>query len=147
MIKIPARYLARIAVIYVRQSTQHQVDHNEGSRRFQLEQRTLARRFGWRPDMILVISKDLGLSGMRADRPGYLEMLALIRGGQVGAIFISDTSRAGREERAWFDLLELLVEHDVLLFKNGVLTDPHDESQAFVTKIEAVIARRENQIR
>jgi DNA invertase Pin-like site-specific DNA recombinase len=146
MFKIAARYLARLALPYIRQSTEQQVRRNEGSRQYQEEQRELARRLGWRPDMIRVIS-DLGLSGMRADRPGYLEMLALIRAGLVGAIFISDTSRAGREERAWFDLLDLLIEHDVLLFKNGVPTDPHDESQAFVTKIEAVIVRRENQMR
>ena len=56
-------------------------------------------------------------------------------------------SRAGREEVAWFELLALLVKHDVLLVKNGVVTDPQDESQAFVTKIEAVIVARENQMR
>jgi DNA invertase Pin-like site-specific DNA recombinase len=87
------------------------------------------------------------MSGMRADRPGYLELLEFIRTGQVGALFISDVSRAGREERAWFDLLALLIEHDVLLIKNGVVTDPQDEAQAFVTKIEAVIVARENQLR
>ena len=124
-----------------------QVRQNEGSRQYQEEQREVAVRYGWRPDMVRMISRDLGLSGMRADRPGYVELLELIRTGQVGALFISDVSRAGREERTWFDLLELLIEHDVLLVKNGVITDPQDESQAFVTKIEAVIVRRENQMR
>lgn len=147
MFKVLARYLARLALIYCRQSTPEQVRRNEGSRQYQGEQREVARRHGWRPDMIRVIDRDLGMSGMRDDRPGYLELKELIRTGQVGALFISDVSRAGREERAWFDLLDLLIEHDVLLFKNGVMTDPQDESQAFVTKIEAVIVRRENQMR
>lgn len=147
MQRVPGRHLARLAVIYLRQSTEQQVRQNEGSRQYQEEQREVAVRYGWRPDMVRMISRDLGLSGMRADRPGYVELLELVRTGQVGALFISDVSRAGREERTWFDLLELLIEHDVLLVKNGVITDPQDESQAFVTKIEAVIVRRENQMR
>jgi DNA invertase Pin-like site-specific DNA recombinase len=147
MQQVPARYLARLAIIYLRQSTQQQVRRNEGSRQYQEEQRDIALRYGWRPNMIRVISRDLGLSGMRADRPGYQEALGLMRTGEAGAFFISDVSRAGREERAWFDLLDLMIQHDVLLIKNGVLTDPNDESQAFVTKIEAVVVRRENQMR
>jgi DNA invertase Pin-like site-specific DNA recombinase len=147
MQQVPARYLARLAIVYLRQSTQQQVRVNEGSTQYQAEQRELAIRYGWRPELVRLISRDLGLSGMRSDRPGYLETLELIRAGEVGGLFISDASRAGREERAWFDLLDLLIKHDVLLFKGGVLTDPQDESQAFVTKLEALIVRRENQMR
>src|SRR5258706_11686564 len=134
MMRIGGRHLARLAVIYIRQSTERQVLHNEGNRQYQEEQRQLAVRYGWLPDMVRVISRDLGMSGLRPDRPGYLELLELIRDGLVGALFISDVTRAGREERAWFDLIALLIKYDVLLVKNGVVTDPQDESQAFVTK-------------
>ena len=147
MLQIPARYLARLAIIYLRQSTEQQVRHNEGSRQYQENQVELAIRYGWRRDMIRMISKDLGLSGMRSDRPGFLEARELIQAGQAGGLFVADLSRAGREERELFDLLDLMIEHDTLLFKNGILTDPQDESQVFVTKIEAVIVRRENQMR
>lgn len=145
--RVAARNLARYAVVYIRQSTEQQVRLNEGSRQYQEEQRGLAIRFGWSAEMVKVISCDLGMSGMRSDRPGYQELLKLIREGRVGALFISDVSRAGREERTWFDLLSLLIEYDVLLFKGGMLTDPQDESQAFVTKLEAIVVHRENQMR
>src|SRR5688572_23283860 len=144
---VPARHLAKLAVIYLRQSTPQQVARNDGSRQYQLDQRELALKYGWKSDLIYLILTDLGMSGLRSDRPGYQELLELIRAGKVGALFISDVSRAGREERAWFDLLDLLIEHDVLLVKNGVITDPRDESQAFVTKLEALIVARENQMR
>jgi len=147
MTRIPARYLARRAVVYLRQSTPQQVRRNEGSRQYQEDQRDLALRYGWHADRIHMIFTDLGLSGMTDDRPGYRELLQLIESGEVGALFISDVSRAGREERAWFDLLDLLIKHDVLLFKGGLCTDPHDDSQAFTTKLEALIVRRENQLR
>jgi DNA invertase Pin-like site-specific DNA recombinase len=147
MIQIPPRYLARIAIVYVRQSTDQQVLHNQGSRHYQEAQVEVARRFGWRRDMIRVVTQDLGMSGRRADRPGYLETLELIRLDQVGAVFVSDLSRAARVETMSFDLLGLLIKHDVLLIKNGVIVDPNDPSQMFVAKIETVVIARENEMR
>ena len=145
--RVSARYLSRLAVIYLRQSTERQVRCNEGSRQYQEEQVEMARRFGWAPERILVLRGDLGLSGMSRDRPDYKRLLGLIEACEVGGLFIADVSRAGREERAWFDLLDLLIIYDVLLIKGGVLTDPNDESAAFTTKLEALIVRRENQLR
>ena len=39
MQRVPGRHLARLAVIYLRQSTEQQVRQNEGSRQYQEEQR------------------------------------------------------------------------------------------------------------
>ncbi len=49
MQRVPGRHLARLAVIYLRQSTEQQVRQNEGSRQYQEEQREVAVRYGWRP--------------------------------------------------------------------------------------------------
>lgn len=147
MTEVPSRYLTRLAVVYLRQSTERQVRENEGSRMHQEDLRQRAIDYGWPPERVLVISTDLGRSGMRADRPGYQELLKLIREGRVGALFVSDVSCGGRHDRVWFDLLALLGEMDVLLWKGAGLTDPGDRNQVFVTKIEAVVAHRENEIR
>lgn len=146
--EIPARYLMRKAVVYIRQSTERQVIHNVGSRQYQERQVEHARRLGWSDDKILVISSDLGRSGMtKHNRPGYRELERLVARGEVGAIFVSDPSRAARKEQILFDLLDLLEEHDVLLGIDGRLTDPHDSSQVFVRKVEALTSARDNRVR
>jgi DNA invertase Pin-like site-specific DNA recombinase len=147
MIEIPARYLMRLALHYLRQSTEEQVRKNEGSRLHQEAQRDHALRCGWSPDNIITILDDLGISGLDASRPGYRKILTLIETGTVGAVFISEVGRGGRDDRVWMDFLKLLALHDVLLFENGVPTDPHDDDQVFVKKIQAITVHRENQMR
>ena len=145
--KISARYLKRSAVIYERVSTAKQVKESEGSRSYQRAQREHASGNGWAEEMILVIDEVLGRSGTSADRPGYRRLLELIELEKVGALFISDMTRGGRDPITWFQLLRLLEKHDVLLFVDGRLTDPNDSGQIFVKEIEAVVAGRENRMR
>ena len=61
-------HLARKAIIYIRQSTPHQVLSNQESLRLQyaLEQRALG--LGWRADDIEIIDADLGLTGASAQK-------------------------------------------------------------------------------
>jgi DNA invertase Pin-like site-specific DNA recombinase len=81
---LPAAVLKRKAVVYVRQSTQAQVQSNLESRRRQYELVDVARQRGFRD--IEVIDDDLGrsASGMVA-RPGFERL--------VGT---ASTTRAGR---------------------------------------------------
>ena len=63
---IDGRHLARRAVIYIRQSTPHQVLTNQESLRLQYDLRRRALDLGWREEDIEVIDSDLGLSGAAA---------------------------------------------------------------------------------
>jgi len=141
------RYLSRLAVVYVRQSTAMQVRQNEGSRQYQEAQRDLALRYGWKPEQVELITEDLGLSGLSPDRPGYCRMLSLIAADRVGGLFVSEISRGGRDEQALFQLFDLLARHDVLLFVDGRPSDPNDDGQMFGKKIEALLAARDNRTR
>ncbi len=147
MTKIEERYLKKKAGVYQRQSTLEQVRENEGSRRYQEGQREHALRLGWSERDIVMIDDDLGLSGMTAKRPGYQRLLAMIRRGELGAVLISDVSRAGRDPVEWILFLRLLAAHDVLLIVDGRLVDPHDSAQVFVKQIEAIVAGRDNELR
>src|SRR4030095_7130493 len=60
---ITDRHLARCAVIYVRQSSPHQVLTNQESLRLQYDLRQRALSLGWREEDVEVIDADLGLSG------------------------------------------------------------------------------------
>ena len=112
---LPATVLKRKAVVYVRQSTQAQVQINLESQRRQYELVEVARRRGFRD--IEVIDEDLGrsASGMVA-RPGFERLVAGLCAGQVGAVLCFDASRLARNGRDWHHLLELcgLVEARVI---------------------------------
>ena len=69
--KVTARHLSRLAMLYVRQSTLHQVLENTEStaRQYALRERAIA--LGWEASRIVVIDSDLGQSGASAaDREG-----------------------------------------------------------------------------
>ena len=72
--KIRRPHLERLAVVYVRQSTQRQVIENRESTDLQYKLTHKAEELGWRPDRVLVIDDDLGHSGSSAaDRAGFPE--------------------------------------------------------------------------
>ena len=112
---LPAAVLKRKAVVYVRQSTQAQVQTNLESQRRQYELVDVARRRGFRE--VEVIDDDLGrsASGMVA-RPGFERLVAWLCAGEVGAVLCFDASRLARNGRDWHHLLELcgLVEARVI---------------------------------
>src|SRR6266511_3371409 len=112
---LPAAVLKRKAVVYIRQSTQAQVQINLESQRRQYELVDVARRRGFRD--IEVIDDDLGrsASGM-VPRPGFERLVAWLCAGEVGAVLCFDASRLARNGRDWHHLLELcgLVEARVI---------------------------------
>src|SRR6202161_4506239 len=112
---LPATVLKRKAVVYVRQSTQAQVQINLESQRRQYELVDEARRRGFRD--VEVIDDDLGrsASGTMA-RPGFDKLVAWLCAGDVGAVLCFDASRLARNGRDWHHLLELcgLVEARVI---------------------------------
>ena len=117
---LPPAILQRKAVVYVRQSTQAQVEANTEGRRRQYELVDVARRRGFRT--VEVIDDDLGrsASGMVA-RPGFEKLVAALCAGEIGAVLCFDASRLARNGRDWHHLLELcgLVEARVIDL-NGV---------------------------
>ena len=53
-------HLRRLAVIYIRQSTEEQVRENTGSTAFQRSLATVALSYGWPDSQIQIIDEDLG---------------------------------------------------------------------------------------
>jgi excisionase family DNA binding protein len=112
---LPATVLKRKAVVYVRQSTQSQVQTNLESKRRQYDLVEEARRRGF--VNIEVIDDDLGRSASgTVARPGFDRLVAWLCAGEVGAVLCFDASRLARNGRDWHHLLELcgLVEARVI---------------------------------
>ena len=61
--KITASHYSRQAIVYLRQSSPAQVEHNRESTERQYALATKARELGWPDERIVVIDEDLGLSG------------------------------------------------------------------------------------
>ena len=103
---LPATVLSRKAIVYVRQSTQTQVQINRESQRRQYDLVEEARRRGFRD--VEVIDDDLGRSASgTVARPGFERLVASLCAGEVGAGFCFDASRLSRNGRDWHHLLEL----------------------------------------
>ena len=72
---ITPSHLARKALIYIRQSTPHQVLTNQESLRLQYALRLKAHELGWQPEDIEIVDTDLGQTGALAqNRAGFKEV-------------------------------------------------------------------------
>ena len=89
--KIRPHHLERKALLYVRQSSAHQVLHNRVAMRDRLI------RLGW--SEIEVIGDDLGRSAAGSvQRAGFERMVAQVCLGKVGAVAARDVSRFARKQ-------------------------------------------------
>jgi DNA invertase Pin-like site-specific DNA recombinase len=112
--KITPEHLARTAIVYIRQSTVGQVRHNLESQRRQYELADRARAMGWR--QVDVIDEDLGRSGATAaTRSGFGRLVASVGLQEVGAVFSLEASRLARNNRDWYQLLDLCALMDTLI--------------------------------
>ena len=105
MTKIMPEHLARLACVYIRQSTADQLLHNQESQRRQYGLADRARALGW--SSVEVIDDDLGRSGGGSSRPGFERLLSAICEGRVGGVFAIEASRLARNGRDWHTLIEL----------------------------------------
>lgn len=106
--KIQPTHLARGACVYVRQSTENQVQCNREStsRQYQLSRR--AEQLGWSRDQIRIIDEDLAHSGSGVvARQGFIQMTQEVALGQVGLILCLEASRLARNNAEWYRLLDL----------------------------------------
>src|SRR5438445_6784857 len=123
--KITAGHLQRQAMLYVRQSTLHQVLENTEStaRQYALRERAIA--LGWKPERIVVIDQDLGQSGASAvDRAGFQRLVAEVGLGHVGLVMGLEVSRLARSSLDWHHLLEICTMTGTLILDEDGLYDP-----------------------
>src|SRR6266513_5702855 len=100
--KIRGRHLDRLAIVYVRQSSPHQVAEHRESADLQYQLRQRAVGLGWSDARVLVIDDDQGISGQAIDnRPGFQRLLAEISLDHVGVVFGRDMSRLARSNKDW----------------------------------------------
>lgn len=106
--KIKPVHLSRNAYVYVRQSTDYQVQNNLQSQQRQYELADLAVRSGWPRESVVTIDDDLGRSGSTAaGRTGFGRLVSEVALGKAGIVYGLEVSRLARNNRDWYQLLDL----------------------------------------
>ena len=122
---VSSAHLQRKALIYIRQSTPHQVLSNQESLRLQYALQQRAVDLGWRQEDIEVIDADLGMTGASAShRLGFQGLVARVTLGQVGIILSVDVTRLSRNCSDWYPLLDVCGYRGCLIADRDGIYDP-----------------------
>ena len=121
--KVRPHHLERKALLYVRQSSAHQVLHNRESSALQYAMRDRLTALGW--SEIEVIDDDLGRSAAGGvQRAGFERMVAEVCLGKVGAVAAREVSRFARNSRDWQQLIEMCRVVDTVLIDQEMVYAP-----------------------
>ncbi|MGY4334729.1 DNA invertase Pin-like site-specific DNA recombinase [Bradyrhizobium sp. LB7.2] len=121
--KVRPHHLERKAILYVRQSSAHQVLHNRESSALQYAMRDRLTALG--SSEIEVIDDDLGRSAAcGVQRAGFERMVAEVCLGKVGAVCAREVSRFARNSRDWQQLIEMCRVVDTVLVDQETIYAP-----------------------
>ena len=125
--KIKPNHLSRKAIIYVRQSSQFQVQNNLESQRLQYNMKIKIEDLGW--NNIEIIDDDLGQSASgTVQRTGFERMVSEVCMGSIGAIVARELSRFARNSREWQHLIEVCRVVDTILIDHDSVYDSRNSN-------------------
>jgi len=147
--RVTTAHRAKLAYVYVRQSSLNQVrQHQESTQlQYRLVDRTIA--LGWPHERVQVIDEDLGKSGAGSvERYGFQKLIAEIGLGNAGLVVSLDASRLARNNRDWHQLLELCSVFGVLIADGERLYDPRAYHDRLLLGLSGIMSEAElHQIR
>ena len=123
--RVTTAHRAKLAYVYVRQSSPGQVRHHQESTELQYRLVERAVLFSWPCERVHVIDDDLGKSGVwSSERRGFQTLIVEVGLGKAGLVMSLDASRLARNNRDWHQLLELCSLFGVLIADGERLYDP-----------------------
>jgi DNA invertase Pin-like site-specific DNA recombinase len=118
-------HLSRLAIIYIRQSSPHQVLTNQESLRLQYALKQRALELGWHEDQVQIIDSDQGRTGRTTQgRLGFSELVNLLTLEQVGIVFSTEVTKLARNCSDWYPLLDICSYHNCLIADRDGIHDP-----------------------
>ena len=138
--KITPLHLQRKAIVYLRQSSERQVQHHTESQRLQYDLAARARALGFQ--QVDVIDTDLGRSAAigAARREGFERLIAAVAVGEVGLVLSLEASRLSRTDQDWCRLLELCPLFDTLIADADTVYDVSTLDDQLVLGIKATMS-------
>ena len=114
--KLTSSHLRRQAFVYLRQSSQAQLERNVEStqRQYALVERAI--ELGFAREQVVVIDEDLGISGSgMSERTGFARLAAEVALGHAGLVLGLEVSRLARNNVDWYRLLDLCGVTDTVI--------------------------------
>ena len=123
--EVTKEHLSRKAYIYIRQSSQRQVEQHTSGRQVQYNLVQRAKHLGWQENHIELIDEDLGVSASGTKkRTGFKKLLNHICQRKVGAIFFLYSSRLARNGKDWHTTIAMCSLFNVLIIDRDSIYDP-----------------------
>lgn len=142
--KVTTIHQAKVAYVYVRQSSLRQVLQHRESTDLQYLLVKRAVHLGWPRERVHVIDDDLGQSGASVEhRPGFQRLTAEIGLGRVGLVVSLDASRLARNNSDWYQLLELCSLFGTLIADSESLHDPRLYADRLLLGLSGMISEAE----
>jgi DNA invertase Pin-like site-specific DNA recombinase len=140
--KIKSKQLEKIAYLYLRQSTQKQVQANQESPRVQLQLKDKLYQLGF--TKVDVVNKDLGKSGSGyATREGFGKILSDVCHNRVGAVASWEASRLARNNYEWQNLIRFCQITETLVIDESGVYDPCNIDDIAMLGIKATMCEYE----
>ena len=142
--KLSASHLRRTAFVYVRQSSQAQVERNVEStdRQYGLVERAV--ELGFAREQVEVIDEDLGISGSGlSDRSGFARLAAEVALGHAGLVLGLEVSRLARNSADWYRLLDLCGVTDTLIGDSDGLYHPGSFNDRLLLGLKGTMSEAE----
>ena len=141
---IQPRHLMRRAVIYVRQSSPHQVLTNTESQRLQYAMRQRACELGWHEQDVLIVDDDTGRTATTtAGRLGFQQLAAQVGLGEIGVILAYEATRLARNCTHWYQLLDLCGHAGCLIADRDGVYDPCSVNGRLLLGLKGAISELE----
>lgn len=142
--RVTTAHRAKLAYIYVRQSTAGQVRQHQESTELQYHLVDRAITLGWPRERVAVIDDDLGKSGTSsAERYGFQRLIGEIGLGKAGLVLSLDASRLARNNRDWHQLLELCSIFRVLIADGERLYEPNVYHDRLLLGLSGIMSEAE----
>lgn len=142
--KIAKIHLQKLAIVYVRQSSPHQVRENLESKTRQYALVDYARLLGWPADRVLVVDEDQARSGKTAEnRTGFQRLLTEVTLDHVGILMGLEMSRLARSNKDWHQLLELCAIFGTVLADQDGVYDASDPNDRLLLGLKGAISEME----
>jgi DNA invertase Pin-like site-specific DNA recombinase len=142
--KIQNWHLDRLAVVYVRQSSPHQVLHHRESRERQYALVNRAVALGWPRERVLTIDEDQGHTAKTSEgRSGFHRILAEVTMGHLGLVLGIEMARLARSNKDWHQLLELCAVRGTILADEDGVYDPNDSNDRLLLGLKGTISEFE----
>jgi DNA invertase Pin-like site-specific DNA recombinase len=141
---IQPQHLTRRAVIYVRQSSPHQVLTNTESQRLQYAMTRRARELGWHEKDVLIVDDDTGRTATTtAGRLGFQQLAAQVALGAIGVIVAYEATRLARNCTHWYQLLDLCGHAGCLIADRDGVYDPGSVNGRLLLGLKGAISELE----